>query len=112
MKNADEQREQRLSLLRGVEEEILSFVFNLEIDSDLYIVLGPLGEEFYKICKKISEKTLYSEDKISEIIMPVLIAYIHGTGKKERRKKEARKILKHLIGLFSHLESQADPVFN
>lgn len=102
MKSADEEREQRLSLLRGVEEEILAFIFSLEWKDlkEISAITDP-ESEFQKIIKKISEKTFYSEEKISAIITPPLIAYVYGRGTEEKREKEARRILNNFINFFS-----------
>jgi hypothetical protein len=104
MKSIDEEREKRLRLLTAVEEEILSFVFNLD-RKDLFRALDP-GDEFEKISKKISKKTPYNEKIISEIIMTALIKYIHGSGTEEERKKKSRRALRYYMKLVSGMPPQ------
>ena len=102
MKSTDEEREQRLSLLRGVEEEILTFVFNLD-RKYIYRALDPNGEA-EKIAKKISKKTPYPEGDFFYIILQAVFDFFDGCGTEEERKKKTTRKLKSSITRLSKKE--------
>lgn len=107
MKSTDEQEKITClpeELEKEVEEEILSFIFNLAPGGDLYRIIEEPEGEFEKIVKKITEKTQSYKVRISSIIIPPLIMYISGSEAEEKRKENAKKELRRLIRFFSWSE--------